>query len=180
MLTVALTVGSVGCTSFRGTSPRQSQAVSQRSDILAFEEQIQKLSGQMENIQQQIDSLWTDIENSKQNAALANRNLEERINISIADMGREINALEAARVADRKEIISKVTETVTKLTNKMNRNVQRNPPISEDGVIHRVAAGETLSEIAAAYKVSTKILIRANKLKNPDALKVGQEIFIPE
>ena len=50
----------------------------------------------------------------------------------------------------------------------------------QDGVIHTVEAGQTLSEIAARYGVTIRAIMQANKLSNPDQLHVGQELFIPD
>ncbi len=47
------------------------------------------------------------------------------------------------------------------------------------GVVLRVPKGFSLSRIAAAYGISTKALIRANKLKNPDHLREGQRLLVP-
>ncbi len=52
---------------------------------------------------------------------------------------------------------------------------------TEDLVVtHRVAAGDTLTRIAARYDVSVAALLRANDLPNPDLLEVGQIITLPE
>ncbi|HME90255.1 MAG TPA: M23 family metallopeptidase [Myxococcaceae bacterium] len=48
------------------------------------------------------------------------------------------------------------------------------------GVRHVVARGETLFRIAKAYGVSPDALTRANGLRNPGELEVGQELVIPE
>lgn len=45
--------------------------------------------------------------------------------------------------------------------------------------VHVVAAGETLSAIAARYGVTTTALVEANKLDNPDRLAIGQRLVIP-
>jgi LysM repeat protein len=45
--------------------------------------------------------------------------------------------------------------------------------------IHRVQAGETLSEIAALYGVSVQALVRANGITNPSLIYTGQELIIP-
>ena len=37
-----------------------------------------------------------------------------------------------------------------------------------------------LSTIAAAYKVKPAAIIEANDLKNPDVLRKGQKLFIPQ
>jgi LysM repeat protein len=47
-------------------------------------------------------------------------------------------------------------------------------------VQHKVAEKETLSSIARKYEVSTDSLIKANPDINPNVLKIGQTIRIPE
>ena len=44
---------------------------------------------------------------------------------------------------------------------------------------HVVASGESLSEIARQYGVTTQAIIDRNKLGNPNAIYVGQELIIP-
>jgi N-acetylmuramoyl-L-alanine amidase len=52
-------------------------------------------------------------------------------------------------------------------------------PSPRDHVRHVIARGETLSEIAARYRVTTTILRRSNSLKN-DSLRIGQVLTIPQ
>lgn len=42
------------------------------------------------------------------------------------------------------------------------------------------AAGQTLSAIALAYKVSVKAIMQANNITDPIKLRVGQTLFIPD
>ncbi len=51
---------------------------------------------------------------------------------------------------------------------------------TQSGYEHVVRTGETLSEIAREYRVSSAAIIKANNLSNPDTLRVGQKLFIPE
>lgn len=46
-------------------------------------------------------------------------------------------------------------------------------------VVHVVARGDTLSRIAASYKASVTRIISANKISNPDIIRIGQEILVP-
>ncbi|MBK1879223.1 LysM peptidoglycan-binding domain-containing protein [Pelagicoccus mobilis] len=46
-------------------------------------------------------------------------------------------------------------------------------------VEHRVRKGETLAEIAKAYKVSLDAIKSANKITNPNRISVGQKLTIP-
>lgn len=46
-------------------------------------------------------------------------------------------------------------------------------------IIVVVRAGDTLSKIARAYGVAVEAIVKANKLRDPDALRVGQTLIIP-
>jgi LysM repeat protein len=46
-------------------------------------------------------------------------------------------------------------------------------------VTHIVAPGDTLSTIAARYRVSLEDLMKANGIANPDYLMLGQELIVP-
>ena len=48
-----------------------------------------------------------------------------------------------------------------------------------NGTRHSVVAGETLSSISRRYKVGVDRLVAENHITNPNALRLGQEIFIP-
>jgi len=47
------------------------------------------------------------------------------------------------------------------------------------GVYHKVQTGETLWRICYAYQVNMKTVCRFNRIKDPEHIAVGQEIFIP-
>ena len=49
---------------------------------------------------------------------------------------------------------------------------------SEDGLVHVVAANETLTSIADAYGVSVADLIARNAIANPDVLSVGKRLLV--
>ncbi len=54
------------------------------------------------------------------------------------------------------------------------------PTVNENGeIIHIVKDGENLSRIANLYGRNSRDLAYYNELKNPDTIKVGQEIIIP-
>lgn len=53
------------------------------------------------------------------------------------------------------------------------------PAASVQGEKYVVQAGDTLLQIADRYGVTVEAIIQANKLENPDVLRVGQELTIP-
>ncbi len=50
---------------------------------------------------------------------------------------------------------------------------------SRNGVHHKVQKGETLWRICYTYQVNMKKVCRANRIKDPGHVAVGQEIYIP-
>lgn len=47
------------------------------------------------------------------------------------------------------------------------------------GVLHTVLPGQTMWDISKAYNVSRESIVKANRLKSPDNLKIGSKILIP-
>ena len=58
--------------------------------------------------------------------------------------------------------------------------VQSNPGNTEWVQVYTVKRGDTLSGIAWSFGVSEEALIRANTLRDADAIYVGQQLIIPE
>jgi uncharacterized protein YcbK (DUF882 family) len=52
--------------------------------------------------------------------------------------------------------------------------------VTRRGVYHSIRPGATLRRIARAYGVSQRSLLRANRLRNPNLIRSGSEIFVPE
>ena len=53
------------------------------------------------------------------------------------------------------------------------------PTPTPTATIYVVQPGDTLSGIAGRFNVTVEDLVEANRIVNPDALQVGQEITIP-
>ena len=53
------------------------------------------------------------------------------------------------------------------------------PPPTPTATIYAVQPGDTLSAIATRYDVTVDDLVRVNRIVNPDALQVGQDLTIP-
>jgi membrane-bound lytic murein transglycosylase D len=52
-------------------------------------------------------------------------------------------------------------------------------PASGGGKYHTLAKGETLYAVARQYNISPKVLIAANHFADPNKLKVGEKVYIP-
>lgn len=53
-------------------------------------------------------------------------------------------------------------------------------PRGRDGVFHEVKEGETLWGICRIYGADEKKVLRYNRIRHPDRIRVGQRIFIPD
>ena len=100
---------------------------------------------------------------------------------------------------DLKEMEQKVSKTKGALSSEFEKKmdiileevIKENQKIAERlnalqkdkydmGLYHTVERGEILSKIAVQYGVSVDAIIDANEIENPDRLKVGQKLFIPQ
>ena len=163
----------------------------------ATQQQINKLNGQFQDQQEaqamqakRIDALEKEISELRDKSGKSS--VDQGDLQKLADQVQEIDK---KRQADR-ELILKEIEKLGKVgstspAHKSSPNVTTNAATSnpspggkENGYEYKVAAGDTLSIIAKAYrdqgiKVTKEQIIKANPGLNPNSLKVGQKIFIP-
>jgi LysM repeat protein len=97
----------------------------------------------------------------------------------------ELAAIDTQLKAQTQEQARMRQELADELSGKMAKILQTqaassNASRSQSGYEHVVKTGQTLSEIAREYKVTSAAIIKANNLKNPNDVRVGQKLFIPE
>jgi nucleoid-associated protein YgaU len=138
------------------------------------------------NLQRDVESLKTQANESDDARQMQMREMDRMraeyrdaqaaLEKEIAALKAALEALDAKRAQDRKEIIDV-------LTGKMLEIMKAQAPTGGGGVLgreHVVQSGETLSAIAAAYGSTVNAIVKANKLQNAHAIRVGQKLFIPE
>ena len=147
----------------------------------------------------QLNSLKADVARLKEQVAAIERTQQEiyrrldqgeagdraevrQLKTSVAQLEQGLQALDSARNRDRQEIIDTLGKRVADLMNSQIPSGRASSSTSgkERGVEHTVEAGQTISEIAAAYKVSVAKILKANNITNPKNIRVGQKLFIPE
>lgn len=120
-------------------------------------------------LQQQVDGMRAEI---------------ARLESALASQRREASeALAAERVIRERDKQAMVEELSRRMAELIARQSAAAAPVrgrSETGYEHVVKPGETVSQIAAAYRVTVDAIVRANNLRNPDSVRVGQKLFIPE
>ncbi len=104
--------------------------------------------------------------------------LVEQINSKLATMANILQqSSSSGGISSQKASAASRTSTATKQPKAESNASQKE---SQEGYEHIVQPGETLSAIAAAYKVSVKAIIEANNISKPESLRAGQKLFIPK
>ncbi len=143
----------------------QSQIVNIKAELDRVKGQVDGLVAGREEIYRQIESLQASLDSNSR-----------VLGSEIKNLSQGLQATSASREQMKQEIINKMSKNVEALIKTQAATVNT----GQMGREHIVEKGHTLSTIAAAYGVSTKAIIKANNIKNPDQLKIGQVLFIPE
>jgi hypothetical protein len=157
----------------------QSTMAQQQADMERMREDVQRLHEKMSGIELEQQNLARDIGaargSSKEDVVVRNR---------LDTLERQVQSLAAGREADRKEIVNKVANIVGSssgggTSSGHSSSGHSSAGSSQTGYEHVVEPGQSLSAIAAAYKVSMTSIKKANNLKS-STLRVGQKLFIPK
>lgn len=150
----------------------QASLARQQADFDQLYENVQRLDAKLNGIQLEQQNLAREIESIRK---APREDLVVRNRLDTLD--RQVQALTTAREADRRQIVSDLSHKVAAIVGTGSSG--RSGSTSETGYEHVVAAGQSLSAIAAAYKTSVTAIKKANNLKS-DTVRVGQKLFIPK
>ena len=159
-----------GCTTYNDEA-RQAQAreshkrTSMSSDVAMLKERIKGTELAQEQLAQDIMELKQLVAKmSSSNDQLSSK------------MTRAVKALEARDSQMQKETIQTIS---VKMAEIMKQQVSAVNVGSGTAVQHVVEQGQTLSAIAQAYGVSVSAIVKANKLRDPNNVRVGEKLLIP-
>jgi len=165
---LALSSGCVTMVDQNTMAQQQADMENLRENVQHIQEKINGLELEQQNLQRDIGAMKGA---PKEDMAVRNR---------LDTLERQIQSLAAARDTDRKQIVTQVASIVgSSGSSSSGRSSSGRNGGSQSGVEHVVESGQTLSAIAAAYKVSASSIRKANSLKS-DTLRVGQKLFIPK
>jgi len=157
------------------TARQRTETGNQRTEV----DQLKARVDALEKLVQDQDARLTAL-----SAETTKERQEVRDQLIVVD--RTFKSYESSRAADKQAIIDDLTAKITKIADMMRPPSSSSRPVSVQnttsgtGREHVVQPGETLSAIAAAYKVKVNAIVEANNMKNADSLKVGQRLIIPE
>ena len=168
------------------TVDSRSSRAEEREDMLILESKVQKASGNIEGLQMEVQRLQGQLDAIRSGSSQSAQSQTQATQAALDDFDRRIRLLETAREKDKQEIIDRISAKMADIVKASAPAPARSTKktskraMSDTGYEHEVKAGETLSDIAAAYGVKPSVIIEVNELKNPNQLKVGQKLFIPE
>ena len=171
-------LASTGC--FTILDPGASQATQEREDVLILREENRRLAGRVESLELQMDRLHEDLDQVRASQRGVLADVDQRVDGRLDRVEQQIAAVDAARQKDREEIIDKLSSKISQVMASSSSSPSRRYSSSGSGYEHVVDTGQTLSEIARAYGVTMNAIIQENNLQNPNQLRVGQTLFIPE
>jgi len=166
-----------GCATLNG----EEEAAQQREDRLILDEKLQRISGRIETIELQMERLQMDMDALR--ASQGRSSQTQALQSALDDVNRRMQSLEAARVKDRQEIVDSLSRKIgdiMKASAPPKAQASSRKSMSNTGYEHVVKAGETLSAISTAYGVKPSVIMDANNIKDPNSLKVGQKLFVPD
>jgi 50S ribosomal subunit-associated GTPase HflX len=169
LLGVGLVLSS-GCV----TMVDQNTMAQQQADMEKLRENVQRIQEKINGLELEQQNLQRDI-GSMKGAPKEDMVVRNRLDT----LERQVQSLAAARDSDRKQIVSQVASIVGSSGSSSSGKSSSGRGSSQTGVEHVVESGQTLSAIAAAYKVSASSIKKANSMKS-DTLRIGQKLFIPK
>ncbi len=148
-----------------------------QTEIGNLQQSVERLHNRMEVVQHEQERLLRELEQLRRDSDKQSKDLRDMR----SNTQNRFDEIDRERAADRKFIIEEMTGRIGQhlaRTSSAGRSSGGAGP--ERGRYHEVRAGETLSEIAVAYGVHLNVVLQANDIENPDRLRVGQRLFIPD
>ena len=139
--------------------------------------QVQTLAARFDAIEQRQSSLAARIaalERGSGDSGLASKD-------EVAALRSDLAAVRSAQGRLRDEIVEDLSARISAIAKRQEQaRAAEARERQRSGYSHTVEAGQTLSAIALAYKVSVKAIMQANNITDPTKLRVGQTLFIPD
>jgi len=143
------------------------------------------LQGDIARLQQQVSELEAgrqaelmSLENARAGLEKEKRELRDKL----TEMEGLIAELRSSNAAMKDEIIADLSKRMAEILKgqRSSSGSGGGRRAVSGGRTHAVEPGETLSRIASTYDTTPEAIIKANDLQNPDMVRAGQKLVIPE
>ena len=176
------------------SSTKQDEVAQIRSsvseELIKVKEEVNSLKGQLDELQYKIDKIsQIQSQQSKElNATLKEWRKETQGDVvkKISNLEAKLEAIEKRQAQDKKELLDRtdiITEEVTKENKELRGQIEairKSSSYTTQEGYYVVASGDTLSKIAQMFGVSVKSIMEANGITDPNSIRVGQRLIIPQ
>lgn len=178
---------------------RAQDAAAARLEQQDAEERYRRLNATVEECQatleaqrKRLDALVSEIRGLREDLARAATKDSIVGREEFRQLAETVREIDQKREADKRLILEEIAKLAKapvapqpRVEKKATPESSAKPARDENGYEHTVKSGETVSAIVNAFrdqgvKVTLKQVLDANPGLNPNKLKVGQKIFIPE
>ena len=152
-----------------------------QQDVMALQQKVGALSLELEAMRTQNDNLREQLSRSTQGS------------VTPVMLKTQLDALrceyDTRADRDKQDILNQISKQIDKLGATLNaapaKAFKEEKPVFVDdypkeGIAYTVKPGDTLSKIAQENASSIRDIQNANKIADPKALKVGQQLFVPQ
>ena len=172
VIIAGLLLAAAGCVSPNQYAEQQADMDGLKEDVARLKERLNGIQVEQQNLAKELDAIRNAT--PQQDPALKAR---------LDATERQLQAVNAAREQDRKAVVDELSHKMAAVMSTQAASgggrSGSGARSAETGYEHIVKPGESLSAIAAAYKVSVSAILKANNLSSPNLLRVGQKLFIP-
>lgn len=166
------------------SSTKQDEVAQIRSsvseELIKVKQEVNSLKGQLEELEYKIDKLQRT--QSQQSNEL-NTTLKEWRKDIRGDIETRLGTIEKKQAQDKKELLNRtaiIAEEVSKENKELRSQIESiRKPATQEGY-YVINQGDTLSKIAQMFGVSIKNLMEANGITDPNSIRIGQKLVIPE
>lgn len=159
-------------------------------ELIELKEDINSLSGKRDELQYKMEKLQQkqSQQSNELNTTLKGwrKDIQGNVEKKIANINTRIRSIEKKQKQDKKELKGRmkiILEEVTKENTELRRQIRAlrkslNANTEED--YYTISAGDTLSQISDIFGVSIKSIMKANNIANPNSIRIGQKLIIPQ
>lgn len=153
---------------------------------------VQKMDSQLDEMRRENTQLRNKIAQLESRMATVAQTRSAATDADIAALRRDLQQTRAENATMRKQIADDLASRIDKMAKQQEAAARQSAPrggssastqaaaARGSGYEHKVERGQTLTEIARGYGVPMQSIIKANNLKPPYNVRVGQVLFIPD
>ena len=164
-----------------------------KQDMELVSRELAGLRTEVELLRRENAQLRVQVEQSQRkhssNAGVSNEVLQ-RMSDRLLAFETRLNQNSDSQIALQKSIDTKMRDLISQMNKGFDQVQSSSKPVSsvpsfsqdypQNGFVHKVEKGETVSSIAKKYKSSVNWIINANQIGDPKKVNVGKELFIPQ